>query len=100
MWTPATRRQHSRAGLRYASDLTDDEWRILEPLLPGAPGRGRRRACPLREIANAIFYVLRAGCTWRLLPDSFPPDQVRDPVQYARMCSLEYLFAQVGAREG
>ena len=73
MWTPATRRQHSRAGLRYASDLTDDEWRILEPLLPAAPGRGRRRAWPLREIANAIFYVLRAGCTWRLLPDSFPP---------------------------
>jgi transposase len=73
MWTPATRRQHSRAGLRYASDLTDDEWRILEPLLPGAPGRGRRRAWPLREIANAIFYMLRAGCTWRLLPDSFPP---------------------------
>ncbi len=60
-------------GLRYASDLTDDEWRILEPLLPSALGRGRRRAWPLREIANAIFYVLRAGCTWRLLPDSFPP---------------------------
>jgi len=73
MWTPATRRQHSRGSLRYASDLTDDEWRILEPLLPGPPRRGRRRAWPLREIANAIFYVLRAGCTWRLLPDSFPP---------------------------
>ena len=73
MWTPATRRQHSREGLRYASDLTDDEWRIVEPLLPGAPGRGRRRAWPLREIANAIFYMLRAGCTWRLLPDNFPP---------------------------
>jgi putative transposase len=73
MWTPATLRQDSRAGLRYASDLTDDEWRILEPLLPGAPRRGRRRAWPLREIANAIVYVLRAGCTWRLLPDSFPP---------------------------
>ena len=73
MWTPATRRQHSRAGMRYASDLTDDEWRILEPLLPCAPRRGRRRAWPLREIANAIFYMLRAGCTWRLLPDNFPP---------------------------
>ena len=73
MWTPATRRQHSRAGLRYASDLTDAEWQILEPLLPGSPRRGRRRAWPLREIANAIFYVLRAGCVWRLLPDSFPP---------------------------
>jgi putative transposase len=73
MWTPATRRQHNRARLRYPSDLTDDEWRILEPLLPGAPGRGRRRAWPLREIANAIFHVLRSGCSSRLLPDSFPP---------------------------
>ncbi|WP_333669505.1 IS5 family transposase [Elioraea tepidiphila] len=73
MWTLATRAQHSRAGLRYASDLTDDEWRLLEPLLPGVPRCGRRRAWPLREIANAIFYVLRAGCAWRLLPDSFPP---------------------------
>ena len=73
MWTPATRRQHSRTGLRYASDLTDAEWRILEPLLPPARPRGGRRAWPLREIANAICYVLRAGCAWRLLPDSFPP---------------------------
>jgi putative transposase len=73
MWTTATRRQHSRAGLRYASDLTDDEWRILELLLPGTPRPGRRRVWPLREIANAIFYMLRAGCTWRLLPDSVPP---------------------------
>lgn len=73
MWTPATRRQRSRAGLRHASDLTDDEWRILEPLLPGVRRCARRRAWPLREIANAIFYVLRAGCTWRLLADSLPP---------------------------
>jgi transposase len=73
MWTPATRPQHSRAGLRYASDLTDAEWRLLAPLLPPAPRRGRRWAWPLREIGNAIFYVLRAGCAWRLLPVGFPP---------------------------
>jgi transposase len=53
--------------------LTDDEWRILERCCPARPRRGRRRAWPLREIANAIFCVLRAGCAWRLLPDSFPP---------------------------
>lgn len=68
MWAPAARWQHSRAGLRYASDLTDAEWAVLEPLLPPAPRRGRRRAWPEREIVNAIFYVLRAGCAWRLLP--------------------------------
>ena len=73
MWTPITRQRHDRAGLRYPSDLTDAEWRLLEPLLPTAPRRGRRWSWPLREIVNAIFYVLRAGCAWRLLPDSFPP---------------------------
>jgi putative transposase len=73
MWTATTRRQHSRAGLRYASDVTDAEWGILEALLPRPACRGRRWAWPLREIINAIFYVLRAGCAWRLLPDSFPP---------------------------
>jgi transposase len=73
MWTPATRQQHSRDGLRYASDVTDAEWRILEPLLPPPPLRGRRRAWSWREIVNAIFYVLRSGCVWRLLPKNFPP---------------------------
>jgi putative transposase len=46
---------------------------VLAPLLPPAPRRGRRRAWSEREIVNAIFYVLRAGCTWRLRTDSFPP---------------------------
>ena len=73
MWTPTTRRQHSRVGLRYASDLTDAEWRLLEPLLPRPCRQGRRWAWPQRKVINAIFYVLRAGCAWRLLRDSFPP---------------------------
>jgi putative transposase len=73
MWTPTTRRQHSRAGLRYGSDLTDSEWTLLEPLLPAAAASGRKRTWPMREIVNAIFYVLRGGIAWRLLPDSFPP---------------------------
>jgi putative transposase len=73
MWTPTTRAQHMRAGLRYGSDLTDAEWAILEPLLPPPATCGRRRAWPLREVINAISYVLRTGCPWRLLPDGFPP---------------------------
>ncbi|MEM7400276.1 MAG: IS5 family transposase [Pseudomonadota bacterium] len=75
MWSPTTRRQHSRDELRYESDLTDGEWRLIEPLLPPARATGRPRAWPLREIVNAIFYVLRSGCAWRMLPDSFPPRQ-------------------------
>src|SRR5215208_2074313 len=73
MWTPTTRRQHSRDGLRYETDLTDAEWARLEPLMPRPNPRGRPRAWPLREIVNAIFYVLRGGIAWRLLPKDLPP---------------------------
>ena len=73
MWTPTTRSQHTRAGLRYGSDLTDAEWTILAPFLPAGAPCGRKRAWPMREIINAICYVLRGGIAWRLLPDSFPP---------------------------
>lgn len=73
MWSPTTRAQHSRAGLRYGSDVTDAEWRLLEPHLPPTCRVGRRRRWPLRAIVDAIFYALRCGCPWRMLPDSFPP---------------------------
>ena len=73
MWTPATRKNYSRTGLRYQSDVTDEEWRVIEPHLPPAKGTGRPRAWPLREIVNGIFYVMRSGCPWRQLPKDFPP---------------------------
>jgi len=73
MWTPTTRAQHRRDGLRYGSDVTDAEWALLEPLLPAPRGCGRRPSWPLREIVNAIFYVLRGGIAWRMLPKGFPP---------------------------
>jgi putative transposase len=73
MWTPTTRAQHSRAGLRYGSDPTDAEWAILEPLLPLPRPRGRKRKWTMRQIVSAIFYALRSGCPWDMLPDSFPP---------------------------
>jgi transposase len=73
MWTPTTRRQHSRDHLRYGSDLSDAEWAIIAPFMPPPARTGRPREWPMREIINAIFYVLRAGCAWRLLPKDFPP---------------------------
>jgi transposase len=73
MWTPTTRRQHSRDHLRYGSDLTDQEWEILASFMPPAAKTGRPRSWAMREIMNAIFYVLRAGCAWSLLPKDFPP---------------------------
>lgn len=73
MWSPATRTQHTRDDLRYGSDVTDAEWAVLAPLLPPPCETGRKRAWPMRELVNAIFYVLRAGCAWRMVPDHFPP---------------------------
>jgi len=73
MWTPTTRAQHSRAGLRYGSDVTDAEWLILEPFLPAPRPCGCPRKWDMREIVSAIFYVLRGGIAWSLLPKDFPP---------------------------
>src|SRR5688500_11865777 len=57
----------------YDSDLTDKEYAILGPLLPKPKRRGRRRSVVLHEILNAIFYMLRGGVPWRMLPGDFPP---------------------------
>jgi len=58
---------------RYPSDLSDQEWAILEPLIPAAKPGGRPRTVDMREVLNAIFYVDRTGCQWRALPRDFPP---------------------------
>ena len=76
MWTPTTRQQHSRPVTRYQTDLTDAEWRVIAPHLPKPCATGRPRAWPMREIINGIFYVMRAGCPWRLLPSDFPHRRV------------------------
>ena len=57
----------------YPTDLTDDEWRRMEPLIPDAKPGGRPRGVDVREIVNAVRYLLRAGCAWRLLPHDLPP---------------------------
>jgi len=59
----------------YDSDITDVEWLLLEPLIPPGKYGGRHRTVDIREVVNAIFYVLRTGCAWRLLPHDFPPWQ-------------------------
>jgi putative transposase len=60
---------------RYPTDLTEAEWPLLAPLIPAAKPGGRPRTTDMREVVNAIFYVLRGGCQWRLLPTDFPPHQ-------------------------
>jgi putative transposase len=57
----------------YPSDLTDSEWQIIQPLLPQPKTKGRKRETDLREVVNAIMYLLSEGCQWRALPHDFPP---------------------------
>src|SRR5437763_15951034 len=57
---------------KYPSDVTDEQWRLIERLIPVYPG-GRPRSTNLRDVVDAIFYVLRTGCQWRYLPKDFPP---------------------------
>ncbi|MDX3930202.1 MAG: IS5 family transposase [Shinella sp.] len=72
-WTPFTRRHHDRSRMRYASDLTDREWNLIEHFMPGQPRHGRRRKTSLRAVVDGIFYLLQSGCQWSLLPHDFPP---------------------------
>ncbi len=58
---------------RYQTDVTGKEWHLIEPHLPAMNIAGRPRAWPMREIINGIFYVMRSGCPWRLLPSDLPP---------------------------
>ena len=59
----------------YPSDLTDAQWKIVKPLLPGAKTGGRPRTTDEREALNGVFYVLKSGCDWRMLPHDLPPHQ-------------------------
>lgn len=70
---------HATPRKPYPSDLGDEQWAILEPLLPAPVKAGAPRKTDLREVVNAIFYVLSTGCAWSALPHEFPPEgTVRD----------------------
>jgi transposase len=73
MWTASARVQYRRAGGRHASDVTDAEFALIEPLLPLPQAGGRPRTTALREVLNAVLYLLRTSCPWRMLPREFPP---------------------------
>lgn len=73
MWTSEHRRAARRVGLRYESDMTDEEWALVARLIPPAKRGGRKRGVNVREVLNAVFYVLWTGCQWKALPKDFPP---------------------------
>jgi transposase len=92
MWKPEHRRAAERRGLRYPSDLTDAEWALVEPMIPPAKRGGRRREVNVREVLNAIFYVLSTGCQWQALPKDLPPKST------AHLLHAVGLGRNVGAR--
>src|SRR5256886_13487379 len=73
MWTAKNRGRYDRSKLRYPSDLTDDEWAHVEPLIPPAKRGGNKRHIEVREVMNGIMYILSTGCQWRAIPKDLPP---------------------------
>jgi putative transposase len=57
----------------YPSDLTDEQWKLIEPVIPPAKPGGRPRKVNMREVVNAVLYLNRTGCSWRMVPHEFPP---------------------------
>jgi putative transposase len=76
VWKPENRARYDRRGQRYPSDLTNEEWVVLQPLLPIPAGTGRPRTYALREIMNGIRYVLRYGIPWDATPKDLPPSSL------------------------
>src|SRR6516164_1241334 len=73
MWTSQNRARYDRSKLRYPSDLTNDEWRLVEPLIPPGKRGGGKRTVIMREVVNGLMYVLSTGCQWRAIPKDLPP---------------------------
>jgi transposase len=73
MWTPEHRAAARRQDLRYASDLTDEEWALVAPMIPPARRGGRPRDVNMREVINGLLYLLWTGCQWQALPKDLPP---------------------------
>ncbi len=73
MWTDENRARYDRGKLRYPSDLTDQEWALIEPLIPPAKRGGNRRTVVVREVVDGVMYILSTGCQWSALPKDLPP---------------------------
>ena len=73
MWTLENRPRYDRSKLRYPSDLTDEEWALIGPLIPPAKKGGNKRTVDIRAVVNGVMYILRTGCQWAALPKDLPP---------------------------
>jgi transposase len=100
MWTSKNRARYERKGLRYESDLTDEEYALIEPFLPA------ERSVSRRSLINGILYVLTTGCQWRQLPKDFPPKSTTHDYFVELQCTgvlkqiHNSLYAEVRVLEG
>jgi transposase len=72
-WTNENRGRYDRSKLRYPSDLTDEEWAFIAPVIPPAKRGGGKRTVSIREVVNGLMYMLSTGCQWRAIPKDLPP---------------------------
>jgi transposase len=86
MWTNENRARYDRSRLRYPSDLTDDEWKLVEPLIPPGKRGGDKRTVLLREVVNGLMYILSTGYQWRAIPKD--PAAALDVVRLFRLVEL------------
>jgi transposase len=73
MWTEENRARYDRCKQRYPSDLTDEEWALVEPMVPPAKRGGNKRQVDIREMLNGLLYILSRGCQWQAMPKDLPP---------------------------
>src|SRR5690349_2021168 len=73
MWTQENRARYDRSKLRHSSDLTDEEWMTIAPLIPPAKPGGNKRTVDVRAVVNGVMYILSTGCQWAALPKDLPP---------------------------
>ena len=86
MWTNKNRAKYNRDHLRYPSDVTDEEWALVAPLIPKARRGGRKREVDIRDVFNGVMYVLSTGCQWRSIPKDLPPKST----VYRYFCDWSY----------
>src|SRR3981189_346848 len=87
MWTSKNRARCDRSRLRYPSDLTDEEWGLVEPLIPPGKTGGGKRTVNMREVVNGLMYILSTGCQWRAIPKDLP--QKNSVYGYFDLCKYD-----------
>jgi transposase len=73
MWTAENRPRYNRDKLRYPSDMSDEEWALVEPLIPPGKRGGGKRTVVMRNVVDGVMYILSTGCQWRAIPKDLPP---------------------------